>query len=385
MFASLRRALARRKPPVLFIDSSPSANSLRLLFLLDRQGPTFQINFARPFAKARTEGNVIFGILTERAAKHSALNNNSMLAQRTAEHLISAFQPDAIILSRYAGIGAMDIITAGRKYGIQCIFHLDDDLFAVPHHKTQIANKHADPKRIAALEEALSASDLAYISTSPLQQLLQAKNHLPEQVFVGSIASASEPLVAPTTLKKQLKFGYMGSRSHAEDLAMIAPAIRTILTKYPHAQFELFGSITPTPELEGLVSKRHAMLDDYDDFLKKLSELDWLFGLAPLRSSTFNACKTNTKWVEYTAAGVAVLASDHPVYQSVSTSGSCRPIKDDDWAIALEQAIEHPDSLTEMAKLAQQTLRANYSLSNMQRQVFNMLQKAGVSGDKFPR
>src|SRR3546814_18963939 len=89
----------------------------------------------------------------------------------------------------------------------------------------------------------------------------------------------------------------------------------------------------------------------YDDYVVDLRRRGWSLGLSPLCNNPFTRMKTYTKWVEYTAAGIPTIASDHPVYRDCCADGAARLVTDGDWHAAL------PDLL--VAIVARQTILAH--------------------------
>jgi len=361
-------------------DAGTATARLRLLIAADRTGPTFQINFARPLAAASASGDVALVVLKEKAIRRSILAANVPWAALVARAWLRRLRPHAVILSRCADAGTLRIAEAARALGIPCLYHIDDDLLHLPEDLgAATRRKHGDPKRGATIRALLRVADLAYVSTPGLRDALAEKSALPPNVFVGEIAAAAEPAACTIRIADRANvFGYMGSRSHAADLAMIAPAIRDALDRHPGASFEIFGTVETPSALEGRVARRHAVIDDYDRFLRHLSELDWRFGLAPLRNNPFNACKTDTKWVEYAAAGIAVLASDTAVYGRAGAAGAATLVGDDGWADALDRALGDAAYLQSLQDAARSLLARSYRTAFLRRQIGECLRRAGV-------
>lgn len=118
------------------------------------------------------------------------------------------------------------------------------------------------------------------------------------------------------------KFGYVGGGGHNEDLLMVYRAILPILDKNKHVQFVIrSGGYKPS------YLKDHPQIDfksvawKMDEYPQQLSDLNIDVGLAPLRDSEFNRCKSNLKWLEWSSLGVPVLASNVEPYIRTKESG----------------------------------------------------------------
>ena len=160
---------------------------------------------------------------------------------------------------------------------------------------------------------------------------------------------------------------------------MVMPAVCAVMDEMPSLNFEVFGTIKMPGELERFGRRvRHlAPVSDYADFIPHLRSLGWWVGLAPLEDNPFNRCKADTKWVEYSLAGMAVVASDLPVYKRACTNGTgllCRST--DDWRDAIASFIYRPDFRCQTIAAAQAKLIAEYSHATLRRQVLDVFAQA---------
>jgi glycosyltransferase involved in cell wall biosynthesis len=113
--------------------------------------------------------------------------------------------------------------------------------------------------------------------------------------------------------------GYAGTASHAADFEPLVPAIRKLL-ETPNLRFDFIGYCPP--ELLGMEHVRLTpWIDRYEDYLAALTLRRWDIGLAPLKDTLFNNCKTNLKFREYAALGIAGIYSDIPLYRGCVRDG----------------------------------------------------------------
>ena len=345
----------------------------RLLILADSISPTLQINYIRPLRSLLQDGSLAMAIYTEKSLSTPIVQRDLAESIRGA---IKQFRPSAIIACRYAGPGAELLTEACRSRGVPLIYHLDDDLLAIDPLDRSHRSKHRDVARLKHLLELMQASTAIVVSTRYLAERLQSYGFSQSRMILQEIAAAAEPVTGRDTSvgrSEVVKFGYMGSRSHALDLSFAVPAIEAVLEQHQHLKFEIFGSLEIPRTLRKYACVHHPRVDDYDLFLRRLASLDWAFGLAPLRSTSFNLCKTNTKWVEYSAAGIPVLASDVPVYQSSVAPDRGMLVADDGWANAISQAANDPGWRVSSLTAARTELAKNYSLARMRSQLIGIL------------
>lgn len=353
----------------------------KILVLSDgKRGPgaTQKISFGQPFEA--TGGNPEPTVVFERD-----ISDPAQIAQAFEMH-----RPDAIILSRYHSESGMEWIGAARGAAIPIIFHIDDDLLAVPESlgaaKYGTYNK---PERLRALRRNIESSDVLYVSTTELGKRF-AEHGVTIPIIAGDIyCSVSQDdvgaLAGPATGPL---FGYMGTSGHFADLAMILPAISEVMDAVPSLQFELFGTIEMPSELARFGRRvRHLPpVTEYARFIPFLRSLGWWIGLAPLEDNPFNRCKADTKWVEYSLAGIAVIASDLPVYQRACADGAgVLAGTGSAWTESLLDLLHRPALRETIVSAAQAKLRESYTHDRLRRQVERVLSEAAsLSAGRTP-
>src|SRR5947209_2858188 len=114
--------------------------------------------------------------------------------------------------------------------------------------------------------------------------------------------------------------------------------------------------------------------------MSSLRSLGWWVGLAPLEDNSFNRCKADTKWVEYSAAGIPVVASDLPVYHGAAAGGAA-VLADTakSWNEALLTLLRRPDLRRDQVAIAQEKLRRSYTHDRVRRQVTSVFEQALAS------
>jgi hypothetical protein len=355
-------------------DSTLHQPARKVLVVCDgRGGPTAtqKISFAQPF-----EGPA--GMALARIVFEKDQPDPVDIATSFADH-----SPDLLVLSRYTSQQGTRWIELARSAGIPVIFHIDDDLLAVPS-SLGVAKHSAynSPERLDALRTNIESSDLLYASTAELAA--RFTNHgIGTPIVAGDIYCSVSPadigpLIAPATGPV---IGYMGTGGHSADLEMIMPAICEVMDAVPELQFEVFGTIEMPPEL-GRFGRRARHLPpvaDYSSFIPHLRSLGWWVGLAPLEDNAFNRCKADTKWVEYSLAGMAVVASDLPAYKRACAGGAGMLARSNaDWNDAVLTLLYRAEVRDRMTAAAQQKLRERYTHDSLRRQV------QGIFDQVFP-
>jgi glycosyltransferase involved in cell wall biosynthesis len=361
-----------------FSAAGAQPQALRVLYVANSFIPTLQLSFVKPLQPLVDAGALVAELLSEQQMKDlfgKAVRGDAALEWTTRR--IADFRPDLILFCRYSGPHVDAMLAQARSAGIATIFHVDDDLQNVPREIGEAKHAfHNHPVRVQAVQSLIDRADLVYCSTPALLARLQARG-LDARGVAGRIYCSGE-VMAPPPEGGPLKIGYMGF-DHAHDFQLALPALVRVLEANPQVRFELFGSIPKPPELERFGDRVATLppVPDYQQFMARFASLGWAIGICPLADTPFNAVKANTKWVEYTAIGAAVVATAGTVYD-VSCADGCGLLADDDaqWQAALEQLVRDAGARRAVVANAQARLRADYSVESLRAQVLQMFERA---------
>lgn len=355
-----------------------ASNEERILYVANSYLPTLQLSFGKPLQLLVGNGCIATELLSELQLRMRF--GNRILGKKSTDWVlnrIKQFNPTLVVFCRYSGPHVELIIEIARAAGVPTIFHVDDDLLNVPIEigKEKYAY-HNEPSRLAAVRYLLRHVDLVYCSTAPLKRRLLAhtENILIEE---GKIYCSGEVIV-PAFNRPVRKIGYMGF-DHAHDFEIALPAIIQILRRHSWIEFELFGSIPKPASLNEFRSRVRVIPAEphYKKFMKKLASLDWDIGICPLADTDFNAVKANTKWVEYTSVGAAVICSSGMIYDECCDDGCGLLVStSDDWVSAIESLIVDSTRRFQLVLNAQHRLEEAYSVNNLRNQVINIFQRA---------
>jgi glycosyltransferase involved in cell wall biosynthesis len=348
----------------------------RILFIANDKLPTYQLSFEKPLAALITRGEIGTALLTEREMRaEPGLLGDSEQEAAWLERRLNRFNPSTIIFCRYSGPAYKPILNWALRQSVPVIYHIDDDLLGVP---PEIGRRkhvvHNAPERIKTVTELLTSADLVYASTAKLKaRLLGYLPSLP--IVAGDIYCSSsvlrEPSRAPAT-----KVGYMASADHAHNLAMVVEAVETLLERNPDVHFELFGSIPVPHQLLRFGERVSAApaIGNYEDFLTEFAQRAWDVGICPLAPIDFNLTKADTKWVEYTSVGAAVIASRGTVYDECC-AGGCGILAGsvNEWLSALDLLVNNVDERVRIVERAQTKLKQQYNTGRLRAQVLDVI------------
>jgi glycosyltransferase involved in cell wall biosynthesis len=284
------------------------------------------------------------------------------------------YRADVVVTQRHAvpdKATARRLARHCRRHGITLLYDLDDDLIDVPKAHPEYAE--LQPKA-AVVAEMLRAADAVWVSTEALRAKLAragcratlVPNALDERIWT---AAAPQPrTVGP------LRILYMGSATHDDDFAMVAPALARLIAARPdRVAFDMVGvSARDMPAWVNRVPMTVMAASSYPGFVdwatrhRQREDGGWDIGIAPLVASTFNRCKSAIKAMDYAALGLPVLASDVPAFRGSLADGPGGVLVANTrtaWLSALTDLAGDPRRSLVLAKGARTALLAEHTLA----------------------
>lgn len=233
------------------------------------------------------------------------------------------------------------IAKAAKEAGSLIVFDIDDRLDAIPDWNQAGAFYHTDKKQ-GDIRDIIALADVVTTSTKTLKASLD-KVAKDVRVLPNMVPAMLWPAAHPPD-PKLTRILWAGSRSHAGDLAMVAPALLDVLKVHAgKVRLTIFGEQIP----EALMPVREfvdAKLPvDFEDYADALAEIGADFGIAPLVDNDFNRSKSAVKALEYGNAAYPMLLSPVGEYPEVVEAGlDAGIVADSGWKTAIEYMIAMP-------------------------------------------
>lgn len=378
--------LLRLSPSPRLPQPKHSNHALRIQLVANGYTPTLQLGFIKPLASLVDEGKAVIDVITEiQMNRLFKLDVGGKNAREWIKSRFDAFEPSVVVFSRYGGPHAEWMLEYLKRNGAPAIYHIDDDLLHIP---AEIGDKkhefHNNPLRLSSIRHFLDHATLVYCSTQGLKKRFE-ELAVKAPLTAGDIY-CSASVMRPAANRPVKKIGYMGI-GHERDLLLVLPSLVRYLRNNQNVAFELFGSIAAPEELKEFGDRVRTLpkVDSYEQFLQRLAEFEWDIGICPLESIPFNMLKANTKWVEYTAAGAAVIASKGTIYDECCADG-CGVLaeSEESWLAALERLTNEPEERYRQVQRAQHKLIKEYSTERLRDQVMSILDKAGQAMQHGP-
>ncbi len=237
------------------------------------------------------------------------------------------YDTDIIVTQRHAlpDMATADALIAhAKRTGTALIYDLDDDLIGIPASHPDAAVLRPQARIVRRM---LEKADLVWLSTDRLKQsvahirpdALLIENRLDERIWTGAEPShgfRDDPI----------RILCMGTNTHNRDFALIEPALARLKEAYGNrVEIDVLG-MTASPDMAPGLNRIGPPVQasrSYPGFVHWLTSVQprWHIGLAPLIDTPFNHSKSPIKTMDYAALGMAMLASDVPVYQGSLADG----------------------------------------------------------------
>jgi hypothetical protein len=136
--------------------------------------------------------------------------------------------------------------------------------------------------------------------------------------------------------------------------------------------FQFMGCVTDRlARLPG--AKVAGFTPDYESFAKALQTTPMDVAVVSLEDNLFNRCKSNIKWLEYSACGIAGVYSDLPPYNRCIRHGQTGLLVGDrvqDWFQAIDTLVTNASLRRAIAQQARQEVLSSYTLASPRVQLY---------------
>jgi hypothetical protein len=269
-------------------------------------------------------------------------------------------ETQVLILYRCLQGATLSLVRLARLKRIKVLYELDDDLLDPPDDETwgQCYRRGHLPQ---VLELFLAEADLVKAGSPQLAQRLTQKGYPAfYQPYAAPIRKSRVKAVG--TGAPCYRIGYFGTPHHRGDIESIFPALLTVKTEFQdQVELEFFGCYPRQWRL--LQAGIFPYEPDYEVFMDLLAQRGWDLGLAPLRHTRFNEAKSNSKFRDFTAAGILGIYADLAPYRDAVISGQngwLTGAAPELWAETLRRALVSPGRGA-MLQQAELLLRKVYS------------------------
>ncbi|MVQ29797.1 MULTISPECIES: glycosyltransferase [Ramlibacter] len=270
-----------------------------------------------------------------------------------------------LLLIRTGAADGIEPLSRMVAAGVPYAYYIDDNFWLLlGSSPLDLFYQHNLVRR--ALEIAISGARVVICHSEAFRSVLLGFNR--NVVVIPPHFDFSLLSDVPDDDPGELRIGVVGNVSRASDIAFLVDVVRQVQDRAEKQPvFEFFG-YTP-PELERVAGVRSLpAIRDYREFIREQQSRRWLLALAPLADTPFAAYKTNNKFREFGACGIAGIYSDTPVYRASvehGRTGWVLPHDSATWAAQILQSINDPAATRAIGAAAVEVVRRIHDAPNV--------------------
>lgn len=244
------------------------------------------------------------------------------------------------------------------------IYELDDNFFELPLNST-LREKYFNPEREKQLQKYIESSSLVRVYSEQSKKTISAIN--PNVVRVDGPIDW-DLLQTNSSLRKskdETWIVYATSRIEDEMANIFLEDIKKLLLIYPNKIKLFFWGYYPKQFANNSSVRFIRQIKSYDRFFRKFSGYGFDIGLAPLFGDKFHLSKSNNKFREYSASGIAGVYSNVQVYSECVEDGVTGLLvenRSNAWFDALNKLINEKELCKKIQEQAYNYARQQYSM-----------------------
>jgi len=300
-------------------------------------------------------------------------------------------ETDIVVFGRAAGDNVNRIVKKFKEWKVKIVFDLDDNFFEIspfsPHYQSlgvmpvnrenpdgSVDEIYVDGKRGFDVKkgrkirgdmiDVIRAADMVTVSTEPLRK--EYKRFNDNVVVVPNCLDFTiwdrEPI---ERTDDRIRILYTGASNHVDDFLMVRDALREIQKKYEKVWYTFVG--TNWDIFGGGIDYSRAEIYEWLDYAAYpywLKSICADIGIAPVTETKFNDCRSELKWMEYSALGVPTIASNWGSYSRGIKDGETGLLvkNPDDWEQAISRLVEDATLRKKLSTNAYKEVRKIHNL-----------------------
>lgn len=258
---------------------------------------------------------------------------------------------DVVILNLIADPDIVPYVAMRQKRKLVTVYEWNDDVYNVPPWNPQYrfftqSHVRKTMERLAGMADAVQFS-------SPLLEETYGWLNKRRITFINHLLVIPD-IEANLREDNMLEIGYGGSAGHLHDVASIAPALSAWINSRKNVRLNIMAAKPIADLFSSIPSSQFRLFPtgsiiEYYNFVKQLH-----IGIAPLLDTPFNRSRSDVKFLEYAAHGVApVLQRTYPYIETVKHEETGLLFKDAYECISkLERLLNNPKEMKRIAQNA---------------------------------
>lgn len=323
--------------------------------------------------------HVPFKKLSKKGKYQFFVYGRELLPKLDMNNVINCKIFDVMVIQRNNAY-ATELLKKAKMHGIKVVYEVDDDLVDLSPENPSYIYINENKENIVKLVE--NADKITVTTTELKNRFLDygydnveiIRNYFVDELFPLNPFKNNET--------KLLKIGYFGTLTHDGDLELIHNVILRVkdylLKENIKVELEVVGGAVNNAQDWYSVKKLPFYPMPMSNFMKWLNNnVNWDVGIAPLVSTEFNKCKSELKYIEFSALGIPVVASRIEGYEEAIDDGvdGYLATSENEWVSKLVTLLEDPVLRNGMVNNAHDNILKNYSLNSRVEQWDNLFER----------
>jgi len=301
-----------------------------------------------------------------------------LTAEIVLEHTVSyrnLAKADLLIFCRNTESAYQWILDFALNQNKPFVYELDDNFFEIPP-TTEVGRYHRAPERLSQLERYLRAASLVRVYSKALSECVAKLNRKVVRIE-GPVDWSLMPPKPPPRRREKVRIVYATSRIE-DDLAKVFLNDIGQLLRHYDGRIEIFFWGYHPPELRSHPAVRFLpLIGNYDSFFRKFARSQFDIGLAPLLKDEFCHSKSNVKFREYAACGIAGVYSKVGSYRECVEDELTGLLVETDaggWFAAIQRLIDNSSLRQSIQQNGLAFARSHYDLEAFQEVLWAQIQ-----------
>jgi glycosyltransferase involved in cell wall biosynthesis len=275
-------------------------------------------------------------------------------------------EADLLIVFRGSTRRGLRTLRAAKLAGIKTVWASDDDLIQLDS-TNPVGGRYERSKVRETMDQLMRNADALWVFSRQMADRYLAKGfkHVHCCHSLAPLEYAQNGFQGKSSFSNCIRIGHIGDFSHANEMHHLTNGIKTLSEASLSREWEIhFVGYTPPELAEHPRVRTIPYIRGIDPFHEWLSKAAWSIGVAPLRDTPFNRCKTDNKFRTFSAFGIAGIYSDIPPYSDsvvhAHTGLLCQD-NSDAYAKCLIKLIQDDSLRTSIQEKAKRTCAERYS------------------------
>ncbi len=224
---------------------------------------------------------------------------------------------DVLIAFRGCSRRSLKCFKAANSVGVTTVWSSDDDLLEL-EASNPVGGRYQKSHIRESMEWMIKHANFVWVF-SPYMQGKYARER--DKESTGRIRllplkwTEKSQLQSPHPSDNVVRIGHIGDFTHRQEMLPLIEVVKKLTTANLPMPWNFILQVTHQKNWMAPQRRSFPYIKGVDAFHAWLRDAEWSIGIAPLRDTTFNACKSDNKFRTFGGLGIAGVYADVPPYR----------------------------------------------------------------------